>query len=59
MESRETDLCSKLYKTREEQQIFLGFSNFKTRTKGNGKLSKIFLDFLNTKPKIEDKANQN
>jgi hypothetical protein len=25
MESRETELCNKLYKTEEEQQIFLGF----------------------------------
>jgi hypothetical protein len=35
-----------------------GFSNFKTRTEGNGKQSKIFLNFLKTKPKIESKANQ-
>jgi hypothetical protein len=59
MESRETKPCSKLYKTEEEQQIFLGFQIFKTSTKGNSKQSKIFLDFLNTKPKIENKANQN
>jgi hypothetical protein len=25
MESRETELCNKLYKTGKEQQIFLGF----------------------------------
>jgi hypothetical protein len=31
MESRETELCSKLYKTKEEQQIFLGFSNIKPK----------------------------
>jgi hypothetical protein len=53
-----TELCSKLYKTGKEQQIFLGFQNFKTRTEGNIKQSKIFLDFLNTKPKLEGKANQ-
>jgi hypothetical protein len=35
-----------------------GFSNFKTRTEGNSKQSKIFLDFSNTKLKLEDKANQ-
>jgi hypothetical protein len=58
MESRETELCNKLYKTGKEQQIFLGFSNFRTRTEGNSKQSKIFLDFLNTKPKIGNKANQ-
>jgi hypothetical protein len=58
MESRETELCSKLYKTGKEQQIFLGFQNFKTRTEGNSKQSKIFLDFLNTKPKLEGKTNR-
>jgi hypothetical protein len=25
MESRETELCNKIYKTRKEQQIFLSF----------------------------------
>jgi hypothetical protein len=58
MESRETELCNKLYKTEEEQQIFLGFSNFETRTEGNSKQSKIFLDFSNIKLKMENKANQ-
>jgi hypothetical protein len=58
MESRETELCNKLYKTGKELQIF-GFSNFETRTEGNNKQSKISLDFSNTKPKIENKANQN
>jgi hypothetical protein len=58
MESRETKLCNTLYKTGKEQQIFLGFSNFETRTEGNSKQSKIFLDFSNIKPKIENKANQ-
>jgi hypothetical protein len=57
MESRETELCSKLYKTKEEQQIFLGFrfcnkNGRKKQTKQN------ILDFSNTKPKIENKANQ-
>jgi hypothetical protein len=32
--------------------------NFATRTEGNSKQSKIFLDFSNIKPKIENKANQ-
>jgi hypothetical protein len=58
MESRETELCNKLYKTEKEQQIFLGFSNFETRTEGNSNQSKIFLDFSNTKPKMRNKANQ-
>jgi hypothetical protein len=58
MESRKTKLCNKLYKTEEGQQIFFGFSIFETRTEGNSKQSKIFLDFSNTKPKIANKANQ-
>jgi hypothetical protein len=59
MESWETtELCSKLYKIRKEQQIFLGFRIFKTRTEGNSKTSKIFLDFFNIKPKLEGQANQ-
>jgi hypothetical protein len=59
MESWETELCSKLYKTEEEEQIFFGgFSNFETRTEGNSKQSKIFLDFSNIKLKMENKANQ-
>jgi hypothetical protein len=37
--------ANKLYKNEEEQQIFLGFSIFETKAKGNGKQSKIFLDF--------------
>jgi hypothetical protein len=57
MESRETELCNKLYKTKEEQYIF-GFLIFETRTEGNSKQSKIFLDFSNIKPKIASKANQ-
>jgi hypothetical protein len=45
MESRKTiALCSRLYKTEKEQQIFLGFRIFKTRTKGNNKQGKGFLD---------------
>jgi hypothetical protein len=58
MESRWAELCNKLYKTKEEQQIFLGFSIFDSRTEGNSKQSKIFLVFSNIKPKIENKANQ-
>jgi hypothetical protein len=62
MESRETKLCNKLYKTKEEQQLFLGFRFFETRIEGNGKQSKIFLDFFKlqtknreqSKPKLEN-----
>jgi hypothetical protein len=58
MESRKTELCNKLYKTEEEEQIFLGFWFFETRTEENSKQSKIFLDFSNIKPKTASKANQ-
>ena len=40
------ELHNKLYKTEEEQQIFLVFSNWKQEQKETGKQSKIFLDFL-------------
>jgi hypothetical protein len=43
MESRETEISSKLYKTGKEQQIFLGFQILKQE--GNIKQNKIFLDF--------------
>jgi hypothetical protein len=55
MESQENELCSKLYKTGKEQHIFLGFRILKQE--GNGKQSKIFLVFSNTKPKLEGEAN--
>jgi hypothetical protein len=55
MESRETELYSKLYKTGKEQQIFLDFWILKQE--GNSKQSKIFLVFSNTKPKLEGEAN--
>jgi hypothetical protein len=42
---------------RRTTNIF-GFSNFETRTEGNNKQSKIFLDFSNTKPKMRNKGNQ-
>jgi hypothetical protein len=58
MESRETELCNKLYKTEKELQIFLGFWILKQEQKETGKQSKIFLDFSNTKPKIRNNANQ-
>jgi hypothetical protein len=58
MESRWTELCNKLYKTEEEQQIFLGFRFLKQEQKEIAKKSKIFLDFSNIKPKTASKANQ-
>jgi hypothetical protein len=58
MESRETELCIRLYKTEEEQQIFLHFRILQQERKEKSKQSKIFLDFSNTEPKIENKANQ-
>jgi hypothetical protein len=41
-----TELHNELYKTKEEQQIFLVFSNWKQEQKETSKQSKIFLDFL-------------
>jgi hypothetical protein len=46
-----------LQNRRRRTNIF-GFSNFETGTEGNGKQSKIFLDFSNVKLKIRNKANQ-
>jgi hypothetical protein len=38
---------------------YFWFSIFETRTEGNSKQSKIFLDFSNIKLKTASKANQN
>jgi len=38
------ELLNQLYKTEEEQQIFLVFSNLKQERKKTSKQSKIFLD---------------
>jgi hypothetical protein len=45
-------------KPKKNNKYFLGFSIFETKAEGNSKQSKIFLDFLNSKPKIASKANQ-
>jgi hypothetical protein len=45
MESRETELCSKLYKTRKEQQIFLGFQILKQAQKETANKAKSFWIF--------------
>jgi hypothetical protein len=45
MESRETELCNKLYKTEEEQQIFLGFQILIQERKETAKKAKYFWIF--------------
>jgi hypothetical protein len=45
MESRETELCNKLYKTEEEQQIFLGFQFLKQERKETANKAKYFWIF--------------
>jgi hypothetical protein len=58
MESRKTELCNKLYKTEEEQQIFLGFRILQQEQKETTNKATYFWIFSNIKPKIENKANQ-
>jgi hypothetical protein len=45
MESWETELCNKLYKTKEEQQIFLGFRFLKKEQKEIANKAKYFRIF--------------
>jgi hypothetical protein len=45
MESRETELCKKLYKTEEEQQIFLGFQFLRQEQKEITNKAKYFWTF--------------
>jgi hypothetical protein len=45
MESRETELCSRLYKTEEEQQIFLGFRILQQERKEKANKPKYFWIF--------------
>jgi hypothetical protein len=45
MESRENELCNTLYKTKEEQQIFLGFRFFKQERKEIANKAKHFWIF--------------
>jgi hypothetical protein len=45
MESRKTELCNKLYKTEEEQQIFLGFRFLKQEQKETPSKVKYFWIF--------------
>jgi hypothetical protein len=45
MESQETELCNKLYKTEKEQQIFLGFLFLKQEQKEIATEAKYFWIF--------------
>jgi hypothetical protein len=61
MEPRETELCNKLYKTKEEQQIFLGFRFLKQEQKEIANKQNIFGFFKyqtenreQSKSKLED-----
>jgi hypothetical protein len=45
MESRNTELCNKLYKTEEEQQIFWGFQILKQEQKETANKAKYFWIF--------------
>jgi hypothetical protein len=45
MESQETELCNKLYKTGKEQQIFLGFQILKQEQKETANKAKSFWIF--------------
>src|SRR3954466_14955401 len=46
------------HKTKEEQQIFLVFSIFKTSKQSKNKQSKIFLDFSLRQSKAKNKRNK-
>jgi hypothetical protein len=45
MKSQEIELCNKLYKTKEEQQIFLGFRFLKQERKEIANKAKYFWIF--------------
>jgi hypothetical protein len=45
MEARDTELCNKLYKTEEEQQIFLGIQFLKQERKEIANKAKYFWIF--------------
>jgi hypothetical protein len=59
MESQETELCNKLYKTKEEQQIFLGFQILQQEQKETANKAKYFWIFQIPNRKMRNKANQN
>jgi hypothetical protein len=58
MESRETELCNKLYKTEEEQQIFLGFRILKQEQKETTNKAKYFWIFQISNQKWEIKQTK-
>jgi hypothetical protein len=58
MESRETELCNKLYKTEEEQQIFLGFQILKQEQKETSNKAKYFWIFQISNQKREIKQTK-
>jgi hypothetical protein len=45
MESREAEFCNKLYKTKKEQEIFLGFRILKQEQKETANKAKYFWNF--------------
>jgi hypothetical protein len=58
MESRENELCNKLYKIKEEQQIFLGFQFLKQEQKKIANKAKYFWIFqISTKNREQSKPN--
>jgi hypothetical protein len=59
MESRETELCNKLYKTGKEQQIFMDFRTLKQEQKETANKAKSFWIFQIPNQKIRNTANQN
>ena len=52
------ELHNELYKTKEEQQIFLVFSNLRTRTKGNKQTKQNLFGFSYSKLAIANKVKQ-
>jgi hypothetical protein len=58
LESRETELCSKLYKTEEEQQIFLGSRILQQEWKETANKAKYFWIFQISNRKQEVKQTK-
>jgi hypothetical protein len=58
MESQKTELCNKLYKTEEEQQIFLGFRFLKQEQKETANKVKYFWIFQMSNRKWRTRQNK-
>jgi hypothetical protein len=58
MESRKTELCNKLYKIEEEEQIFLGFQILKQEGKETANKGKYFWIFQISNRKWEIKQTK-